>query len=165
VVPMEIRYTATPDDVGAVLRYNLRHSSRFLLFLASIALYPVALTAIVALISRGHIRVSDVLIGLSIGLLAVIGLPIVMRFRTKRDERVLNVDAQGIRTSVGKRSGDVRWSQIASIDVTEEYVFITGKSANAFAIPARAFTSNADRLEFVRQISAFRQAAHYAPAI
>ena len=162
---MEIKYTATPEDVGAAYQYNLRHSSRFRLFLIGVALYPVVLIAIVVLIARGQITVTELLLGLGIGLLAVVALPFIARLRTKRDERVLTVDAHGIRTSVGKRSGQVPWNQVASIDVTPGHVFITGKNANVFAIPARAFATEEGRLEFIRQVRGFVGVAHRAPAI
>jgi len=165
MAPMEIRYSATPDDVSAVFWHNLRHSSRFRLVLAGLALYPAALIAIVALIARSHITVRGMLAGLAIGLLTLVALPLITRLRTKRDERVLLVDAHGIQTSIGKLSGQVPWSRVASVSITPEHVFITGKNANAFAIPSRAFATEEVRLAFVHQVSAFRGNGHQPPAI
>lgn len=48
---------------------------------------------------------------------------------------------------------------MASVDTTPEYIFITGRNANGFAIPARAFEEQQDRAEFLQQLDAFRQAA------
>ena len=165
MAPMEIRYSATPGDVSAVFRHNLRHSWRFRLVLAGLALYPAALIAIVALVARGHITARGMLAGLAIGLLTVVALPLIARLRTKRDERVLLVDAHGIQTSIGTLSGQVPWSEVASVNVTPEHVFITGKNANAFAIPSRAFATEEVRVAFIQQVSAFRGNGHHAPAI
>jgi len=158
---MEIRYTATPDDVGAVLRHNLRHSPRFLMTLVAMMLFPAALYGLFGLLSRGQVTAREVLNGLWIGLVASAVL-VVTRLRAKRDERVLKIDGGGIATSVGELSGRVSWREIAAVDLTPDYIFITGKNTNAFAIPTRAFVTSEERLAFVRQINEFRAAADCA---
>jgi YcxB-like protein len=153
---MEIRYTASRRDVGALLKHNLRHSARLWAILLGLAMFPAAFNALIALASRREITRDGVVTGLILGALAAVALPLIGRLRTKRDERVLTIGPEGIRTSIGKLSGEVPWSKVAAVDVTAEYVFITGKNANGFAIPARAFATPAERTEFLRQIDAFR---------
>lgn len=104
---MEIRYTATPKDVRALVRYNLRHSVRLWVGLLAVALCPVAMDAILAAASHGQLTGADVKSGLVIGLVFALAVPIVVPLRTKRDERVLRIDAVGIETTVGKLAGTI----------------------------------------------------------
>jgi hypothetical protein len=91
--------------------------------------------------------------------LAILALLVLARFRTKKDERVLSVGPQGITTSVGKLSGAVTWGRIATVDETPDYIFITERNGNGFAIPSRAFPSGVERAQFVRRIAEYRGAA------
>ena len=155
---MQIRYTATSQDVGALLRYNLRHSPRLWVMLGCVALFPAVGNTVGALITRGQLTSEYVVPGLIFGTLAAAFL-LLVRLRTKKDERVLSIGPEGIATSIGKLSGAVAWKRLASVDETPEYIFITGKSGNGFAIPLRAFASDAERAEFRRRIAEYRSAA------
>jgi hypothetical protein len=162
---VEIRYTAQREDVGALLRYNLRHSPRLWAILVAVALFPVGLVTAVSLTSgrwpaRGEVAF-DLILGL--GLVAV--LLVRARSRTKSDERVLAIGPAGIYTTIGRLSADLPWARIVSVDVTPEYIFITGRNANGLAIPSRAFESHLERAEFVRQLEAFRSSVDHQPAI
>jgi hypothetical protein len=154
---MQIQYTARRADVGALFMYNLRHSPQLWRLLVGLALFPSAMNAAILAASRRPMTGADIGFPLLVGALAATALPIFARLRTKRDERVLSVEADGIRTSIGKLSGHVPWKGIAAVDVTPEYVFITGKSGNGFAIPARAFATPQEREEFLRAIARFRR--------
>jgi hypothetical protein len=155
---MQIRYTATPRDVGALLRFNLRHSPRTWISLGIVALFPAAANSLLAQVTRGRVTSADVVPGLVFGLLAVPAVLLLARLRTKNDERILSIGPEGVQTSVGKLSGAVSWARIASVGENTDYVFITGKSGNGFAIPSRAFASSAQRTEFVRRIVEYRGA-------
>ena len=159
---MQIRYTATRQDVGALMQYNLRHSTRFRIMLVCLALFPAALNSLLALSSRGRVTSVDVVPGLIFGAIGALCVPALVRLRTKKDERVLSIAPEGIRTSIGKLSGAVEWKRIASVDETPEYIFITGKSGNGFAIPSRAFASGSERADFLHRIAEYRGAAHSA---
>ena len=162
---MQIRYTVTPQDVGALLRYKLRHSPRFWAGLVGIALIPVALNTLLAVGAGRQVTRADVGVGLLLGTLAALTLPVTMRMRTKRDERTLSIEPAGIRTSVGRLSGEVPWARIGAVAVTPEYIFITGKSGNAFTLPSRAFATPEERNECLRRIAEYRQSASGRAAI
>ena len=159
---MQIRYTATRQDVGALMQHNLRHSPRFWITLGCLALCPAALNSLLALATRGQVTRADVVPGIIFGVIAALSLPVLVRLRTKKDERVLRISPEGIETSIGKLSGAIEWKRIASVDETPEYIFITGKSGNGFAIPSRAFADGAERADFLRRIAEFRGAGHSA---
>jgi hypothetical protein len=97
--------------------------------------------------------------GLIAGAIAAAALLALARFRTKKDERVLNIAPEGIQTSIGRLSGSIDWKRIATVNDTPDYIFISGKSGNGFAVPARAFATGAERAEFLRQIAEYRRAA------
>jgi hypothetical protein len=98
----------------------------------------------------------EIAFDLNLGAALVAVMLLRARARTKPDERVLAIGPEGIHTTIGKRSADVPWTRIASVEVTPEYIFITGKNANGFAIPARAFASPLERVEFLGELEAIR---------
>ena len=159
---MQIRYTATRDDVGAMLRYNLRHSPRLWIVLGCVALFPAAGNALGTVMSGRQVASGDVVPNLIFGAVLAVAFLALVRFRTKKDERVLSIAPEGIQTSIGKLSGAVDWKRIASVDETPEYIFISGKSGNGFAIPSRAFANGAERADFLRRIAEYRGAGHSA---
>jgi len=161
---MQIRYTATRQDVGALMQYNLRHSPRLWIMLGAVALFPAVLNSLLALSSRGQVTSVDVVPGLIFGAIGALCVPAFVRLRTKKDERVLSIAPEGIQTSIGKLSGAVDWKRIASVDETPEYIFISGKSGNGFAIPSRAFANGAERADFLRRIAEYRSRGHSATA-
>ena len=153
---MEIRYTARREDVGALLRYNLRHSPRLWVVLLVVAIFPAGVATVASLTSGRWPRPGEIVFDLLLGVVLVAVMLLRARARTKSDERVLSIGPEGILTTIGKRSADLPWTRIASVDVTPEYIFITGKNANGFAIPPRAFATRLERTEFLREMEAFR---------
>ena len=142
-----------------MLRYNLRHSPRLWVVLGCVALFPAAGNALGTVMSGRRVTSDDVVSNLIFGAVLAVAFLALVRFRTKKDERVLSIAPEGIQTSVGKLSGAVEWKRIASVDETPEYIFITGKSGNGFAIPSRAFASGEERAKFLGQIAEYRRAA------
>lgn len=153
---MEIRYTAQREDVGALLRYNLRHSPRLRVVLAVVALFPAGIVIVAGLMGGRRPGSGEIVFDLVLGVVVVAVMLLRARARTKSDERVLSIDPDGIHTSIGKRSADLPWRRIASVDVTPEYIFITGKNSNGFVIPARAFSGPDERAAFLSAVEAFR---------
>jgi hypothetical protein len=78
----------------------------------------------------------------------------------KPQERVLTLDASGIVTTIGKRAGEVPWSEVAEVHQGEN-VTITLTNGNAFVVPARAFASEEEQRRFADSAisSALRAAA------
>ncbi|HET7550634.1 MAG TPA: YcxB family protein [Gemmatimonadaceae bacterium] len=153
---MEIHYTAQREDVGALLRYNLRHSSRLWVVLLVVAVFPTGVATAASLMSGRWPRSGEIVFDLILGVALVAVMLLRAWARTKPDERVLSIGPEGIHTTIGHRSADLPWMRIASVDVTPEYIFITGKNANGFAIPARAFASPVERTEFLLEVEAAR---------
>ena len=92
-----------------------------------------------------------VAIALTLGALAFMVVYPQLRFKPQRRFLVLNED--GLRTTIGKKSGSRSWREIKSVAELSGYVIITGKNGNAFIIPPRAFDSLATResvLSFVK---------------
>jgi hypothetical protein len=154
--PLAIRYTAQREDVGALLRYNLRHSPRLWVVLIIVAVLPAGVATAASLMSGRWPRAGEIVFDLIVGVVLVAVMLLRARARTKSDERVLSIGPEGIHTTIGKRSADLPWTRIASVDVTSEHIFITGKNANGFAIPSRAFASQVERTEFLDAMETFR---------
>jgi YcxB-like protein len=154
---MEVRYAAERADVRALLAFNLRHSRRLQITVLAIALGPAAFVALLDGL-QGRSAVAALIPGLIIG----VGLASFLLgravWRTKTDERWLAIDAEGIRTTVGLLAGSVRWSDVDSAVATPEYIFVTGKNMNGFAIPSRAFPSSSDRAAFLSALLRWRSA-------
>jgi PHD/YefM family antitoxin component YafN of YafNO toxin-antitoxin module len=77
----------------------------------------------------------------------VILFPLWPQIRFNPAVRSLSIDAEGIKTSIGKVSGSRLWKEVQSVDERDGAIVITGKNQNAFIIPARAFTSDEARRE------------------
>lgn len=153
---MEVRYTAERRDVAALLSYNLRHSPRLWAVLVAIGFFPLVLGWVLTLASRRAITGTEVIVDLVFGV-ALVGFVLFRaRSRVKSEERALTIGPDGIRTTVGQLAGEVPWSGVAAVDVTPDYIFITGKNSNGFAIPGRAFANDAARAEFLSRIAEYR---------
>jgi PHD/YefM family antitoxin component YafN of YafNO toxin-antitoxin module len=83
------------------------------------------------------------------GLVSIAWLPLFPLWKFKPQRRTLTVDDDGLRTTVGNQSGEVAWSDFASVTQDGENVVLTRKSGNAFVVPPRAFESAALREEFL----------------
>ncbi len=96
----------------------------------------------------------------SFGLACIIWLFLHPIVNHKRGLRTLSVDDLGIKTYIGKISGEFRWSEVGSIDVSKDEVIISGKNHNAFIIPNRAFENEEKRNEFISRLSGLHQGRH-----
>ncbi len=83
------------------------------------------------------------------GLLSIAWLPLYPLLKFKPQRRTLTVDDEGLRTTIGDRSGAVPWSDFASVAEDDGNVVLTRKSGNAFVVPPRAFESAAMRADFL----------------
>jgi hypothetical protein len=110
----------------------------------------VACFCVVARLGRGGPGIErDVLVILGIALAFVAGWILYPQIAFKAQTRVLEVDNQGISTTIGKRSGVRSWAQIRSVIETSDHVIVQSRTGNAFLIPKRAFGSDAQRGAFV----------------
>lgn len=153
---MEIRYTATPADVRAQLRYHLQHSVRAWLPFVVLMLLPLLVGVAPDLIRGRPVMPRDWVVAFAIGIAAAVWAAFRTASRVKRDERILTLTPAGIRTTIGTLAGEVPWTKIALVGVTPEHIFVMGRSTNGFAIPQRAFPSAAARAEFVALLERYR---------
>lgn len=134
------------------------HPGQLAAWRVAVALFPAGVATAASLTSGRWPRSGEIVFDLILGVALVAVMLLRAWARTKPDERVLSIGPEGIHTTIGKRSAQLPWTRIASVDVTPEYIFITGKNANGFAIPARAFASPVERAEFPGDVGAFRNA-------
>jgi hypothetical protein len=72
----------------------------------------------------------------------------------KPQTRTLTVDEHGISTTIGTKSGVRKWNEIRSVTDEGAAIVIVGTNKNAFIIPARAFDSDAGRVDFLDSANA-----------
>lgn len=73
------------------------------------------------------------------------------QLRFKPQQRTLVIDAAGIRTKIGSRSGSIAWRNIGVVARVRDTVIIQRKRGNAFVVPARAFASPEAFEDFARE--------------
>lgn len=74
------------------------------------------------------------------------------QLKFKSQERILQAGQEGWASQIGRMSGSRMWSEVASIDDEAGTVVIRGINGNALVVPARAFISNKQRQQFVKDI-------------
>ena len=94
---------------------------------------------------------SDVLRGVVIGLLAVLGFIAFPQIMFKAKERILSVNEKGIYTEIGKIKKQIGWHEVSKIEEAPHAILISRKkSGNAFIVPDRAFQSQQEREVFYK---------------
>lgn len=89
----------------------------------------------------------------SVAFLIVIAISaLVPQLLFKRKERKLEVNRDGWSTTIGNKSGAKKWSDIASIQESEESIVIQGNNSNALIIPDRAFVSKNQKESFLQDV-------------
>jgi hypothetical protein len=83
------------------------------------------------------------------GLACVILFPLWPLWRFKGATRVLSIDKGGFTTTIGTRSGERSWQEIAAVEDTGEEILIIVKTGNAMVVPRRAFANEAARARFL----------------
>ena len=68
----------------------------------------------------------------------------------KNDERVLSVGPDGWSTTIGKRTGSRRWSEVSSVQAAQDSIVITSSSGNALVVPGRAFLDHGVMQQFLK---------------
>jgi len=70
----------------------------------------------------------------------------------KSSERTLRVHASGWSTQIGPKSGQGSWPEIAPVQEVEGAVILANKGGNALIVPARAFSCDAERNQFLSDV-------------
>ena len=116
--------------------------------------YHAAFLVLIVVVSVGQWpprSSSDVLRGVIIGLLAVLGFIAFPQIMFKPKERMLSANETGIYTEIGKIKKQIGWNEISKIEEDSQAILITRKkSGNAFIVPDRAFQSQQEREAFYK---------------
>jgi len=153
---LTIHYSATPEDVGALYSYALRHSWRFRVTLAA---YAAFLGLIWLLASGGSPKPVDVTLSIIVAIVAFVLIPLVTKWRTKTALRTLSISPGGIETSIGTVAGTVQWNKVHAIWDDGQHIFVLRKNLNGFAIPTRAFADKGQREQFLVESREFLAAS------
>ena len=78
-------------------------------------------------------------------LVAFVAFPMLM---FKPETRTLSISSAGIATTIGKRSGNIPWTDIIDVREDGDALVIQRRNLNAFIVPSRAFKNTADKCEF-----------------
>jgi len=157
---MVIEYQIERIDLAKAYFYNLQHSSRTrLVIFGAVILLTGCILLNQYLLHRGNLAVNDYFLAIGFGILAIFLAPLLSMVLAKTDKRVLSINPNGIETRIGSREGKVSWTAIDSINVTDKLILITGKSANVFTIPQRAFINEEQRNSFIRLIKEYHNEA------
>lgn len=156
---MMIEYTATPKDVAALYSYTRKHSLKLALISYGLPI-GLAIIVLVGRLSASHsLTLADWTIALIWGVVFFFAFPLILKLRTKKDKRTLSIQPDKLSTRIGKLSGDVPWTKVDRLYVTDEHIFVIRKNMNGFAIPRRAFGDDTQRGEFVRLCEQYIRAA------
>ena len=97
--------------------------------------------------------------GIAATLCCVVLLPLWPQIRFKPQVRTIELDESGYKTSIGRLSGNRRWSAIRSVHDDGNTVVLTTRQGNAMLIPYRAFGDGIDREQFVADVRAWHSRA------
>jgi hypothetical protein len=101
-----------------------------------------------------------VALAILLGFASIAWLPLWPLLQFKSQERVLKLDESGASTTIGSRSGEVLWRDVARIEDGPEVIAITRRAGNAFLIPDRAFATAKERAAVLATIVAWQRAAN-----
>jgi hypothetical protein len=145
-----IEYTSTRKDLGVLYSYLLKHSFKMRCLILALVILPGGVPVLLELLSGQRVPLQNWIIGLIVGVAIYFAYPWYFRRTAKKDKRTLSISPVGITTQVGSKHGEIAWSQVENLWVTQEYVFIVRGNLNAFVIPKRAFRDDEERIAFIR---------------
>jgi hypothetical protein len=142
---MEIRYTTTKKEVFRWYMKRWKHK---------LWMYHAIILAVI-LFSFNDSGSADAMPGKPLFIALIYGVsalafmaafPLLMH---KRRERILSLDEEGIRTTMGRQAGTMKWGRVESVREAEGYIHVVGKNRNEFIIPDRAFKDGKAKKAFL----------------
>jgi len=113
--------------------------------------YSVLFAIVYTSLTATHSEAADfVAAGLVAMITCLVMFPLWPQIKFKSSVRTLTIDTSGLSTTIGKLSATESWAEIGGIADNGEEIVIVGKNRNAFIIPKRAFQSEIDRQEFLK---------------
>lgn len=83
------------------------------------------------------------------GLGCIVLFPLWPQLRFKSATRVLTIDKDGFKTTIGARSAERSWQEVAAVEDTRQEILIVVKTGNAMVVPRRAFSDPDTRRRFL----------------
>ncbi len=142
---MEIRYSTTKKEVFRWYMKRWKHK----LWMYHAIILAVILFSFHDSGSAGAMPGKPLFIALIYGVSALAFMAAFPLLMHKPKERILSVDDEGIRTTMGRQSGIMKWGRVGSVREEAGYIHIIGKNRNEFIIPDRAFKDKAGRKAFL----------------
>jgi hypothetical protein len=105
---------------------------------------------------RGSI-VTRVLISVLAGAASILYYALFPLVSFKGDQRVLIANATGIQTTIGRKSGEITWAEVKSIEAIGNRTHIVRKNLNTFIVPARAFSSQQEANKFFETVTVWHK--------
>jgi hypothetical protein len=84
-----------------------------------------------------------------LGLLPIAGAFLFPQVMFKPKERILELNEQGLKTSIGSHHATIPWKRVLSVVDHGAAFVIQGVNLNAFIVPNRAFRSSEKRAQFL----------------
>jgi len=108
-------------------------------------------TGLVAFLVMGDegLTLPRALLALACGFLSVGWMPAVPMLMFKPQLRSVEIDEDGISTTIDEQSARRAWSEIQSISQEDGYIVMLGHKGSAFLIPPRAFRDNDEQQRFL----------------
>jgi hypothetical protein len=111
---------------------------------------PIALTALPMLFHKRPFAADSLVEAAAVGAALVGAMAAYSLLLYKPAPRIVTMDAYGIASSVGKKSGVRTWADIGAVNESAQGgVIISVRSGKAIVLPLRAFHSATARAEFV----------------
>ncbi|MGA7193021.1 MAG: YcxB family protein [Anaerolineales bacterium] len=134
---MQIEYTSSRSEVWNFYWYQWRRKKLWLTHL---------LVALAVFLFTFRFLALNVVASIFIAVLCVAWMPLFPLIMFKSSSRILRMDSNGIKTTIGTISGQRTWSQIEAVEKVQDKIVIFGKNGNGFIVPSRAFknTNEAD---------------------
>ena len=101
----------------------------------------VAFLAMVLLSDGSSLTLPTMLAGFGCGVLSVAWMPVVPLLLFQREMRSVEIDQDGISTTIGGESFRRSWRDIDTVSEEDGYIVLMGRKGSAFLIPPRAFQS------------------------
>lgn len=146
---MFIEYQIKRFDLVKAYFYNLQHSRRTRLIVFGAALLLFVYTLILRYLSYRHLVLNDFINAVLYTIGLILAIPAFSFITAKTNKRILSINPECIETKIGSMEGKILWKAVDSITTTQDRIMITGKNANAFSIPASAFTGAEQRQQFI----------------
>jgi hypothetical protein len=146
---MVIEYQIKRFDLVQSYFYNLRHSRRTQLIIFGATTFFVLFSLFRSYGRQGNLGLYDFIVSFLLGLGVILCIPVLSFLTAKTQKRTLAINQEGIETKIGSQEGKISWTAVDSVVATKDRIFITGKNANTFTIPARAFANDDLREKFI----------------